>query len=137
MAKKHIETQIEIDASPETIWHHLTNFSAFPEWNPFLLSAEGNIKEGSQLKINAGGMKFNPTVQSVKKGHHLQWKGKLLFNGLFDGEHRFEIVQQANGKCLFKHSEKFNGILVGLFAKKLDQDTLTGFQKMNEAMKLN
>jgi uncharacterized protein YndB with AHSA1/START domain len=33
---KEIYTEIEINASAEEVWHVLTDFGAYPEWNLFL-----------------------------------------------------------------------------------------------------
>src|SRR5688572_19913508 len=36
-----IETSIPLAASPERVWAVLTDFPAYPEWNPLVLRAEG------------------------------------------------------------------------------------------------
>ena len=41
----------EIDASPEDVWQVLTDFDAYPEWNPFIRSIQGNPEVGSRLSI--------------------------------------------------------------------------------------
>ena len=41
-----IETEIEIAASPERIWSILMDFSAYPEWNPFIRSLSGDVTPG-------------------------------------------------------------------------------------------
>jgi len=64
-----------------------------------------------------------------------RWRGHLLFPGLLDGEHIFEITDNGNGTTTFKQSEKFNGILVPLFKKMLDYNTTKGFNLMNTRMK--
>ena len=58
----------------------------------------------------------------------------MLFPGLFDGEHSFEIVGQDKG-CLFIQSEKFKGILSGMIVKRIREDTQNAFETMNRAFK--
>jgi len=58
-----------------------------------------------------------------------------LFPGLFDGEHKFELIDNNNGTTTFVQSEKFTGILVPLFRKMLDVNTRNGFSLMNEKLK--
>jgi len=135
MAQKVIKTSIEIAASPEVIWKVLTDFSQYKNWNPFITSAEVVLRLGKHLKITAGGMSFKPEVLTVKKNKELCWKRKLLFNGIFDGEHSFEIVDHKNGTCTFKQGEIFTRVLVGLFSGKLDRQTKPGFEGMNEGVK--
>jgi hypothetical protein len=50
---KEIRTEIEIGASAERIWQTLTDFAAFPEWNPFIHRASGEIKTGARLEVFA------------------------------------------------------------------------------------
>ncbi len=58
-------------------------------------------------------------VLSFEPNKELRWLGHLLVTGLFDGEHRFELIDNGNGTTTFRHSETFNGILVPLFKKLL------------------
>jgi len=135
MAQKEIKTSIQISATPEKVWEILTNFQDYKNWNPFLQSVEGNVKKDETIKINAGGMKFKPKVLSFEENKQFSWVGRLFFKGLFDGEHLFLIEDNGDGTVTFRQEEKFQGILVGLFAKKLDTDTRQGFIKMNEKLK--
>jgi len=135
MAQKEIKTSIQINGTPEQVWKVFSDFKDYPNWNPFLTMVEGDMRVGEKIKINAGGMKFKPTILSYKENKELKWIGRFLFKGLFDGEHSFEIIDNANGTVTFKHEEKFKGLLVGLFAKKLDTETKTGFEKMNLKLK--
>lgn len=135
MAPLEIKTSVQIAASPPTIWKILTDFPAYKDWNPFLKSAEGDFIEGQKIKINADGMKFNPKVLVYQKNKEIRWIGKLLFTGLFDGEHSFVITDNGNGTSTFDHNEKFTGILVRFFKKKLKSEVKSGFEKMNEKLK--
>jgi hypothetical protein len=138
--KKIIETEIEINATPERVWKVLTAFDTFPIWNPFVKEIQGKPIEGEKLRIfiqpsGAKGMKFTPTVLKAEPGRELRWLGRLLIRGLFDGEHYFLIEPIEENKVRFVHGENFSGILVGMFAKRLDADTLRGFKEMNAAVK--
>ena len=135
MAQKIIQTSIEIDAGPERVWQILTDFTRYPDWNPFLLSVTGPLREGETLAINAGGMQFRPEIIRLRPGRELVWKGKLLFRGLFDGRHSFKLEALDNDRTLFRHEEQFSGLLVGLFARKLETDTRAGFEAMNQKLK--
>ena len=135
MATKEIKTSIDIRATPERIWNMLTAFSEYGNWNPFLTLVEGDVTVGNRIKINAGGMSFRPTVLVYEKNKELRWLGTLWFSGLFDGEHRFAIKNNQDGTSTFIHEETFRGLLVGLFAKKLDLETKAGFVAMNIKLK--
>ncbi len=135
MAQKTIKTQISIDATPEKVWQILTDFDKYPDWNPFILSLTGVMETGQKINIKLADMSFNPTILKFEKNKEMRWIGKLLFKGLFDGEHSFIIEDNKDGTVTFKHEEIFNGLLVGPFSKKLDTQTKQGFEMMNQKLK--
>ncbi len=109
---KELRTAIEINASADTVWAILTDLSQFAAWNPFMAEAEGEIREGARLKVRIappGGkaMTFKPTVTRVEPGRAFRWLGHLLFPGLFDGEHNYEIAPLAEGGVRFVQREVF------------------------------
>ncbi|MBI3517726.1 MAG: SRPBCC domain-containing protein [Bacteroidetes bacterium] len=137
---KEITTQILINAGPEKVWAILTNFEKYPDWNPFIKSIQGEIKVGSKITAfieppGGKGMTFKPTVLAFDGCKEFRWLGHLFFPGLFDGEHQFELINHHNGTTTFIQSEKFKGILVPLFKKMLDVQTMNGFRLMNEKLK--
>lgn len=81
-----INTSVTIDASPEVVWAVLTDFAAYPEWNPFIREASG--------------------------GAQPRWLGELPVPGMFSGEHRFELSPIDGGGTTVVQSELFRGLLV-------------------------
>lgn len=137
---KEIKTEILINATPEKVWSILTNFDNYPNWNPFIKSIKGEIKVGNKITVriqppDAKAMTFKPEILTFEAYKELKWIGHLLFVGLFDGEHKFELFDNGNSTTTFKHSEKFKGILVPLFKKQLDNNTKKGFDEMNNKLK--
>lgn len=137
---KQIRTEINIQANPSTIWRVLADFEKYGEWNPFIRSISGTPTEGSKITARieppgASGMTFRPTLLSVKENKELRWLGHLFFPGLFDGEHIFELHAKDDGSTHFVQREVFGGILVPLFSKMLDHNTVAGFILMNEKLK--
>src|SRR5580704_15545566 len=67
LAMKELRTEIDIAAPAEAVWAVLTDFAAFPQWNPFIQEASGERKIGGRLRIRvvpqgSKGMVFKPTV---------------------------------------------------------------------------
>lgn len=134
-----IKTHIVIKAPAEKVWETLMDFENHPKWNPFIKSITGNKDVGGTLTVsikppNGGGMTFKPLVIANKTNEEFRWSGKLLFKGLFDGEHYFLLETVDPNTTVFTHGEKFSGLLVGIFGKMLEK-TKEGFEQMNEALK--
>jgi hypothetical protein len=137
---KHIRTEVVIKATPAEVWKVLTDFNRYPEWNPFITSLHGIAKKGEKLVArmeppNGSAMTFKPTVLTANTNKELRWLGHLLFPGLFDGEHVFELYENTDGTTTFVQREEFRGIFVPIFSKMLDTKTLTGFELMNKQLK--
>jgi hypothetical protein len=137
---RSFDTFIDIEASPERIWEILTDFSSYPDWNPFVRKIEGEGSEGSKLKVilQPPGMKpqtFTPKVVKWRPPGQFSWHGRLIMPGLFDGIHEFEIEPLEEGKTRFHQRERFKGFLVSAVLSKVGTATLAGFEAMNEALK--
>ena len=137
---REILTDIVISAPARKVWHVLTDFAHFPQWNPFILAAEGEVKEGARLRVHiappgARSMMFTPTVIRVVPEREFRWRGRLLLPGLFDGEHIFEIMSSGPNGIRFVQREEFRGVLVPLLWRRLAMPTRQGFHAMNLALK--
>jgi hypothetical protein len=134
---KNIQTEILINTDITKVWDILMNFDNYPKWNPFITSISGEPKLGSRLTVSikppgGKGMTFKPRVLAFEINKELRWLGHLLFTGFFDGEHKFELIDNGNGTTSFKQSEKFKGMFVGLLNL---ENTQKGFEAMNEKLK--
>ncbi|WP_299713265.1 SRPBCC domain-containing protein [uncultured Tenacibaculum sp.] len=133
--RTEITTSTQINASPEKVWSILLDFNNYTNWNPFITSITGVPKKGEKLHVQINSMHFSPIILEYDINKELEWKGKLLFNGLFDGKHQFLLEDNKDGTTTFIHSEKFFGILVPLFSKKINTEVRNGFISMNKALK--
>jgi len=137
---KELHSQIEINASPEHVWAILTDFASYPQWNPFIRSISGELKVGERLDVRleppgGRGITLRPTVLSAEPNRQLRWLGHLLVPGLFDAKHSLATQPLEEKRVRFIQSEMFKGVLVPLFARSLDNNTLRGFEEMNGALK--
>ena len=141
MAAHELRTEVEIAAPAERVWAVLTDFAAYPSWNPFIVALEGALALGSPLIArmrppgSARAMTFKPHVTALEPGKRFAWFGSLPIPGLFAGEHGFELIALAPDKVKLVHGEKFRGLLVPLLRKSLDGATRAGFEAMNAALK--
>lgn len=138
--KHSLATEITIDAPPSAVWRVLTDFGSYAEWNPFIVSISGSVKVGEKLQARItppGGtaMNFSPVVKIADEDKVLEWLGSVLVPFVFDGRHRFELTETAEGGTNVKHGEKFSGLLIPFFKKDLETKTKQGFLDMNVALK--
>ncbi|MEL7159195.1 MAG: SRPBCC domain-containing protein [Bacteroidota bacterium] len=130
----NLRTEILLSATPDAVWAVLTDFASYPDWNLFLTHASGDWSVGNTVAITAGGMSFKPVVLAYETGKELRWRGNLLLDTLFVGEHYFLLEERTPGKTLLTHGEDFRGVLLPILRSKLVKDTKAGFEAMNEAL---
>ena len=136
--KHELHTEIDIEAPPATVWAILTDLDGWADWNPFITSSSGTVAVGEKLTNRMeppGGraITFKPTVTVVEPERTLEWLGRLVVRGIFDGRHRFELEATPTGTRLI-HTEHLSGVLVRFLKKSLDTQTLAGFESMNTAL---
>lgn len=135
---RRISVTTEINAPVEVVWAQLADTATFAEWNPFMPRLDGALSKGGRLEVRitppgAKGMTFRPTVTAVEEGRKLEWLGRFLVPGLFDGRHSFTLTATAEGTRMTQE-ETFTGVLVPVLASTLAK-TESGFRLMNEALK--
>ncbi|WP_373741547.1 SRPBCC family protein [Neisseria sp.] len=138
--KKELHTETIIRADIGTVWQILTDFPAYPEWNPFIIRIGGRSEEGAVLDVRiqpVGGraMNFAPKILCCRPPYELRWLGKTVWRGLFDGEHFFRLETLPDDTTKLTHGERFDGLLVRFAADMLDRTTLPAFEQMNQALK--
>jgi hypothetical protein len=136
---KRLSAQVDIHATPERVWEVLTDLAAYPEWNPFIVRADGVVEPGRRLILRmqpVGGraMTLRPRLLDVAVPRMLRWRGRLGVPGLMDAEHSFRLEPKAGGTRLIQQ-ETFSGALVPFLAASLNRNTLPAFVAMNEALK--
>ena len=135
-----LRAEIVIDAPPDRVWDVLTDFAAYPAWNPFVRRLSGRAAVGSRLTARIEppggmGMTFRPTVLAAVPGRELRWLGRLLVPGLLDGDHGFHIEPLGPDRVRFVQEERFAGLLAPLLLRFVERGTRQGFEAMNRALK--
>lgn len=137
VGKKSLETDIVINAPVDEVWKEFSNFTEYPQWNPFIRKISGEMKIGGNINITIQPkgdkpVDFMPVIIQYEEKRILQWEGKLFIPGLFTGRHTFQLISIDKDKTRFIQKEDFNGILIPFIS--LDA-TLEGFKEMNGLLK--
>jgi hypothetical protein len=135
-----IRSAIEIRAPLEIVWGVLTDFAAYPDWNPHVRRVQGTVGNGAHITIHTrppGGrvIVMRPTVTRWEPPHELRWRGTFVSGRLFIGEHGFRLETIGAGKVRFAQDETFSGLLVPIYARLRLARTRRGFDEMNEALR--
>jgi len=112
-----IQTSADIDASPAEVWAVLTDYAAYPQWNP-----------------TQDGLDGATVVESVEN-ETLRWQTTTGVIGIFDGERTFTLEPIAGGGTRFTQSELFRGVVVPFVGASLKDETAPGFHAMNAALR--
>jgi hypothetical protein len=134
-----LRASIDIDAPAGAVWAVLADLTAYPEWNPFIVRADGEVAVGAKLAlvmqpVGARRTTVRPTVLEADPGRRLRWRGRLGLAAVFDADHRITLDERPGGVRLTQ-TELFTGLLVPLLARSLRSHTLPAFEAMNQALK--
>src|SRR5260370_22292284 len=91
-----ISAAVDIAATPQQVWAVLADLDSYPQWNPFIRSASGQLAEGATLTLRlvpaqGRAMTFRPKGLAARPGELLRWIGRLIMPGIFDGTHQFAL----------------------------------------------
>jgi hypothetical protein len=136
-----LHSEIIIAASPARVWQVLTDFDAYPDWNPFIRRIAGQPVAGTRLEVQlvppgSRGMTLRPTVLEARPERALRWLGHLGVPGIFDGEHTLRIESLSPEQVRFVQSERFTGLLAPAISRLIARGTHEGFEAMNAALKV-
>lgn len=135
-----IKSAVDIGTSAEIVWRVLTDFNAYPHWNPFLISVFGPPVPGQRLKIQAryprgDTVEFTARVVKSIPAAELRWRRRRIIEGIFDREQAFFIVPNGIKGVRFIQREHFSGLLVSLIMPFITNKTHKAFSMMNLALK--
>lgn len=141
---QELKTSVRINAPAEIIWNILTDFKAYPRWNPFTPYVHGEAQAGAvvfEVAYIAPGV-FLPIAMEViacEPGRELAWRGKAphWFAAISLGEHHFTIrpIPEENGVCEFTHYALLRGIVMQLGANHIQKYIKPIHEARNRALK--
>lgn len=117
-SKKHAaftSKSITIQASPEYIWHVLSDITKWPDWVPGVGStkAEGKLQEGSSFDWRQNGFSISSRITEAVPLYKLAWDGKAFGT---QAHHEWTLIPHADGSTTVKTTESLDGILPSLFS---------------------
>lgn len=131
-----IATSIDIDAPAEAVWAALADRDAYPDWNSFIRSWQGELELRARQTVRIEptetmGQTFRPRITELEPGRLVVWLGRVGLPGILDGAHRFEVESIDANRSRLNQSEVLSGMLVPAFRRMLTVDTPAAFSRMN------
>jgi uncharacterized protein YndB with AHSA1/START domain len=120
--------EIEIAATPESVWAVLTKIEDWPTWNPDVksVSMQGEVAPGTRFRWKAGPGTIRSIVDRVEPQRSISWRGKTL--GI-DAVHAWRL-EPRNGGTAVTTAESFSGLVARIFRRSL-QKMLDGTLERN------
>jgi hypothetical protein len=133
-------TDIVIDAPAEHVWDILTDFSTYPDWNPLIRQASGDVAPGAHLTVTMAGSDgsehtAHPTVVHLRPGRELRWRDRPGLPGLMDTESNFKIEPLGPERVRFVHWQKTSGLLAPFLGGGHDSRLRDRLRTMDVALK--
>ncbi len=140
MPRREYAEEITIEAPPRRVWEVLTDLPSYPEWNPMIRRAEGELREGARLRVifqpeGRRSRSFRPKLLVVKPERELRWLGWPRFPGIFDSEHYWTMEEMRNGRTRLRHGAAIYGLLAPLMGRTAERTVSGPFASMNRAHK--
>ena len=108
------EGRVDIQAAPEQIWAVLTDFPAYPIWNPFIYPVKGTPRPGGPLEVTlhpgTGSVTYQATVVTAEPNRELSWTGQILSGRIYAITFTFTIESLQEGGARLEAREAGKGL---------------------------
>jgi uncharacterized protein YndB with AHSA1/START domain len=112
-------SEIDVHAPPAAVWQVLTDFAAWPSWNPDVKSVEidGPLAPGTTFRWKAGPGTITSTLREVHPPRRIVWTGKTL--GI-RAIHVYEL-KPRDDVTLVRSAESWDGLVVRLLRRRMSK----------------
>ncbi|WP_108610617.1 SRPBCC family protein [Aminobacter sp. MSH1] len=135
-----LETEITINALPQTVWSVLDDLEHYPEWNSLVpdlkgITTVGRVVTGTLIQPNTPDIPLSPTVTRIIAGRELRWVTEAPEPGIFRAEHIFILEPLPEGRTHLIHNESFDGAAVAEVWDGINVNGRKAYNDMNVALK--
>lgn len=123
--KVFYSTEIEINADAEAVYGVIADFGNYHRWNPWLIQAQGQCREGEivdvTVRLGAKTMKVKHKVLEVVPGKRLRWCDMGWFTLFAYGERSRSIEALPGGGVRYRNELPITGplrVLADMFTGK-------------------
>ncbi len=135
------ETTFEVQASADRVWDVLTRLDLYPEWNPQIPLASGEMRVGSKINLRLcmpgrPAMDVSATIEEFEFNQLVTWRGHVVAPWFFEGYRRFAIASIDGTRVRVTHVEDIHGLLGPLFSLAMGGPCESSHHALNEAIRV-
>jgi len=135
-----IETSILIQAPVERVWTILTEVDNYPNWNPFIIDASGQLIAGQKIqfhKVMHGGAVPHQSMVTVfnAENHSLCWTTTWIHALFFKTMNSFNLEAINEESAYLIQVESQQGLLSILSLPSMLNSLRSSMVSMNKALK--
>ncbi len=121
MSGRGYHTTSRIAAPPALVWRVLTDFAAYPEWNPLIASARGEPGPDRRIVVDVKplGRTYRPRITVWEPPRRLAWTSWEVLPFLLTSVHYFRLDPTPDGGTALQHGERFRGVATPLLRRFL------------------
>ncbi|MDH4113020.1 MAG: SRPBCC family protein [Actinomycetota bacterium] len=105
--------EIQITASPETVWAVMADLRGWPTWHADVKSmdVDGRLEPGTTFRWKSGSASLVSTLQAVEEPREIGWTGKTM------GIHAVHVFtfEPMDGGTHARSAESFRGLIPSIF----------------------
>ncbi len=124
-----------ISAPIDRVWALLTESTTYDDWNPAVISIEGQIELGSTIALVSivnPKRSFKLKVTEMEAPNRMVWSDGMPL-GLFRGDRSYELVENGTS-TVFSMTEEYTGLLAPLITKTIP-DMTESFEQFADGLK--
>lgn len=136
-----VKSMTNINAPIDIVWQTLMDVDSYKMWSTMLHYEGGTIAKDETITLrltlpNGTDYQFSPKVVDLQPNKRFAWKATTFINGIFDGEHIFELEAVNDNTTCLTNREVYSGILSPIFKQlPMMKEAPAGFDAMNAEIK--
>ena len=134
--KRLYASEVIIEAPVETVWDTFTDWAYLGDWNPLLLSIDGEMGLGQQIQVRVAPFPqpVEATVVRCNPPYELAWLDHVP-GGAMTPHFMAKLEPLGESRTRFVVQESFEGRLVSIAGNQLDRRMPSLYRAMCQALK--
>jgi hypothetical protein len=132
--------ELEIEASSDTVWQVITNFSRYAQWNPFIVGCNCELQVGNTIEMKVSMIEgWKPLTQTeyiseVNPGKRFSYVSPKRPTFLLRSCRSHTLTALNSGNTLYQSHFELQGWLKPLIKLFVGKSLQRGFDGMSEAI---